>query len=482
MGDEGGAMPGVESIAPAHHVDVGRESKTTPQVKVKSGSQQTGTETPSGFRGHMTPSRRHSLDLDDYFAGPMELGRHSKLPMFMRMHGSVVPQMIVPLLCVGAWSTLITCISFFYYPLSVNTVLLTVLGFVVGLALSFRSSTAYERYSDGRRCWITLVIQSRNLARYMWTHVQEREGELGKEDLLGKLTGINMLLAFAVSLKHKLRFEPYAHYDDIADLVGHLDTYANAAFDPELLVPERITPWKRIGCYLGIPFAESNPRKILKRAKKPVGNLPLEILNYLGAYIEGANRNGSLNPVLYGQMLASLAALTDTMGNCERVLTTPLPVGYNILISQIVLLYVYLLPFQLYGLLKWITIPGTIAAAYIILGLALIGDELEDPFGNDVNDLPLDQYCQEIALDLDTITSRPAPAFSEFTGHHDNKVLWPLSTSSFHDWNSRSVADIRSALKSKIVINRTSTSDGGVSTAVGTTSSKASKTRSAQSV
>lgn len=65
--------------------------------------------------------------------------------------------------------------------------LLTVLGFVVGLALSFRSTTAYERYSDGRKCWITLAIQTRNLARYLWIHVEEREGEMGKEDLLGKL-------------------------------------------------------------------------------------------------------------------------------------------------------------------------------------------------------------------------------------------------------------------------------------------------------
>jgi len=63
----------------------------------------------------------------------------------------------------------------------------------------------------------------------------------------------------------------------------------------------------------------------------------------------------------------ALVGLTDTSGNAERVLTTPLPIGYNILISQVVLLYVYLLPFQLLGALKWITIPGTIAAAYIML-------------------------------------------------------------------------------------------------------------------
>ncbi|OBT43080.1 hypothetical protein VE00_05489 [Pseudogymnoascus sp. WSF 3629] len=113
------------------------------------------------------PLSRHSLDLDDYFVGPRDLDGHSKLPYFMRMHGSVLPRMIIPLFCIRAWATFITCISEFVTKLGVNTVLLTVLGFVVGLSLSFRSSTAYERYSKGRKTWCTLMIQCRNVARYV---------------------------------------------------------------------------------------------------------------------------------------------------------------------------------------------------------------------------------------------------------------------------------------------------------------------------
>jgi putative membrane protein len=154
--------------------------------------------------------------------------------------------------------------------------------------------------------------------------------------------------------------------------------------------------------------------------------------------------------------VTSLAALTDTMSSAERVLTTPLPVGYNILISQIVLLYVYLLPFQLFGALGWTTIPGTIAAAYIIIGLAAIGNELENPFGNDVNDLPLDQYCAELGRELDIMTSTPPVKFSDMmaSNHHDNKPLWPLSTSGHGVWRERNVGDIRSALKAKVVVGK----------------------------
>ena len=71
--------------------------------------------------------------------------------------------------------------------MAVSNVLLTILGFVVGLALSFRSSTAYERYADGRKYWSQLIYNSNILARLIWLHAQTREGEEGKQDLLAKM-------------------------------------------------------------------------------------------------------------------------------------------------------------------------------------------------------------------------------------------------------------------------------------------------------
>lgn len=154
--------------------------------------------------------------------------------------------------------------------------------------------------------------------------------------------------------------------------------------------------------------------------------------------------------------MTAISALTDTQSSAERVLTTPLPLGYNILISQIVLLYVYLLPFQLWGALKMLTIPGTIAAAYIILGIAAIGNELENPFGNDVNDLPLDSYCAELSRELDTLMSTPAPKFAEHCGlsRHINQPLWPLSHGKLGEWRERGLGDLRSALKAKAYVGK----------------------------
>src|SRR6266516_4254768 len=79
------------------------------------------------YRCH-TP-KAESFDLvDEYFRGPHNIQRHSKWPFFLRLQGSVTPKMILPLLLIGAWATLITCISKFVVELAVNSVLLTVLG------------------------------------------------------------------------------------------------------------------------------------------------------------------------------------------------------------------------------------------------------------------------------------------------------------------------------------------------------------------
>lgn len=109
-----------------------------------------------------------------------------------------------------------------------------------------------------------------------------------------------------MSLKHYLRYEPYAHYEDLNTLVAHLDTFANAAQEPEVKGKSKRTPWKALGEHLGLSFATSNPRKAIKQATKPLGNLPLEILIYLSAYVEEVTKNGTLkSPVVTGQICES---------------------------------------------------------------------------------------------------------------------------------------------------------------------------------
>lgn len=213
------------------------------------------------------------LDLDEYFEGPRDIRQFSRWPLMLRLYGSVLPKMILPLSFVGVYAATITALCQYVYDLGIDSILLTVLGFIVGLALSFRFSTAYERYSDGSKYWTALLFNARMLARLIWVFVRERhelvvvdgattkgktqqqqqhhhqhhdgeESVQGKADLLGKLSAINLLSAFAVAMKHRLRFEPATSYVDLAPLVRHLDTMAGRADQATLKPKDRSTWWK----------------------------------------------------------------------------------------------------------------------------------------------------------------------------------------------------------------------------------------------
>lgn len=328
------------------------------------------------------------------------------------------------------------------------------LGFVVAFGLSFRCSTGYERYSEGRKYWAQLTLTTRNLARLIWIHVIERHEEseeLGKADLLGKLTAMQLLNAFAISLKHRLRFEPAANYSDLEHLISHLEGTMAMNANQDNLQHKEASKIKSVGENLGVSFAMSNPRKLIKRSQENLGNLPLEILTYLQSYLDIVIRQRGTMPTVGLQSLAiaDVRTLTDVLGGVERILNTPLPLAYSISISQITWVYILVLPFQLHSKLSWVTIPGTIVAAYIILGLAIIGREIENPFGNDVNDLPLEEFCREVAADIDVLTSSPAPQDDEFISHKRNRMLYPLYFNGYAEWADQSVDEIRTALRAK---------------------------------
>lgn len=141
--------------------------------------------------------------------------------------------------------------------------------------------------------------------------------------------------------------------------------------------------------------------------------------------------------------------LNDVLVGTERVLTTPLPIAYSIAIGQITWVYVCLLPFQLVGVLGWVTIPATLAATYIILGILLIGREIENPFGHDVNDLPLEMYCAQVATEIDIVASHPKPPTKDWIETIDNRVMWPLSNGGWPEWLDRGTERVHEAIRAK---------------------------------
>ncbi|KAF2396101.1 UPF0187-domain-containing protein [Trichodelitschia bisporula] len=400
-----------------------------------------GWDGASAESGLSPDTREKHMRVGDYFLGPRDVTHFSKVPFFFRLHGSILPQLIVPMTIIAIWSTLVTCILHFGFPHhKYQTSLLTILGVTVSLGLSFRNTTAYEKYNDGRKLWAQLNSVSQHMSRLVWVHVREREGELGKQDLLGKISCINLIAAFSLALKHRLRFEPYVDYHDLRGRVAFLDTFAKHANVGVSTLPVEQPMWRRVGGWLGIPFALENPRRHMKRSTRPLGNLPLEILVHIHGYFDS----------LYAANAFLLSVMGDILTGTDRILNTPIPLAYSICISQITWLYIGMLPFQLHGEFGWNTIPATLVAGHILMGMAFIGAEIENPFGMDVNDLPLESFCEQIASDLDVIMARPAPKPPSFIEKVDNIPLYPLSTETYVDWMRKTELEIRNALKSKV--------------------------------
>ncbi|MBE9199795.1 MULTISPECIES: bestrophin family ion channel [unclassified Nodularia (in: cyanobacteria)] len=228
---------------------------------------------------------------------------------------------------------------------------------VLGLLLVFRTNTAYERFWEGRKCWGSIVNNVRNLARQIWVSIDE----ISAEDRKNKIAALYLLVAFAVATKLHLR--------------GELITN-----ELEELIPD------------------SKYRNL-----ENMNNPPLELAFWIGDYLQQQHNHKCLHIYQLIAMQELLNNLVDNLGSCERILKTPIPLAYAIHLKQLLLLYCYLLPFQLVESLGWWT--GLIVAliSFTLFGIEAIGLEIENPFGYDANDLPLDAICNTMKRNIDDL-------------------------------------------------------------------------------
>jgi len=91
-----------------------------------------------------------------------------------------------------------------------------------------------------------------------------------------------------------------------------------------------------------------------------------------------------------------LKAFSDILGSCERIKNTPIPYSYTMYIKKFIFIYIITLPFGFVTIAEYMTVPIVILISYVLLSVELIAEEIEDPFGTDVNDLPTDELCVKI--------------------------------------------------------------------------------------
>ncbi|KDQ06543.1 hypothetical protein BOTBODRAFT_192982 [Botryobasidium botryosum FD-172 SS1] len=116
---------------------------------------------------------------------------------------------------------------------------------------------------------------------------------------------------------------------------------------------------------------------------------------------------GLLVPSICTGYYTGLAVLQDCVMSLERIKSTPIPFAYQAHLQMATWLYLGLLPFQLYKALGWITIPATTVASFMFLGFLQIGQEIENPFNYDLNDLKLDKFCKNISREIAQIVTHP---------------------------------------------------------------------------
>ncbi|KAJ7486630.1 UPF0187-domain-containing protein [Mycena latifolia] len=433
------------------------------------------------------------------------------------------------------------------HSLAVPNTLLTVLGTVLGLVISFRTSTAYERYQDGRKMWTNISIASRNIAQIIWIHVpferidKDKNSMTTVQSVIEKKTMVNLVQAFSVSVKHFLRAEPGVYYEDLYPLIAFLPRYANLSgpatpadmlplwhasedddfplhtaevptpqrsrsdagpstadssfastekpqlhrgqsapmpsrlrraktFDPEAALSDvqshrplhpardppdasffdffpifRIFAWMFSTCSRHLQSKAARAKAKKRKGPLAESNVPLEITIYLSAYLAHLLRNGWLMPALATGLMNNIASLQDTMSNLDRIGSTPLPFAYQAHLRMSLWLYLFLLPFQVVSSFGYLCIPGTAFASFLLLGFLEIGQEIENPFNYDLNDLDLDAFCLGIQRELHEITAHTTPDPTQFIFSTWNQPLAPADRRSAAELTEDAGADYRHA-------------------------------------
>ncbi|MGN6669797.1 MAG: bestrophin family protein [Trinickia sp.] len=291
------------------------------------------------------------------------------LRMMLVIRGSVILDIAPQLVTTIGFATLITV---FHHSLLVDKVHLTfvpfsLIGLTLAIFLGFRNNTSYARYWEARVLWGSVLNDTRALTRQALTLV---------DDAADAPAFVNRLIAFTHALRHQLRG-------------------TDTSNDLERLLPE-----------------QDCARLSSARYK------PAMLLVMIGEWLREQRRHGRLSDPLAQAMEAPLCRLGDALGGCERIAGTPIPFTYAVIIHRTVYLYCLLLPFGLVESIGGMTPVIVGFVAYTFFALEALSAEIEDPFGMQPNDLPLDALCQGIEATLLEALGRselpPAPEPVEY--------------------------------------------------------------------
>jgi putative membrane protein len=257
-----------------------------------------------------------------------------------RFHKADTFRQLLPImLAIGAYSAIIGWLEVEHWQLTDQsyikniTIMHNMLGFVISLLLVFRTNTAYDRWWEGRKMWGALVNNSRNFAIKLSVMLRDEHDR----------SYFRKLIPGYASILHKHLNNSETSQQLFDDLDLEIDHHKHQ--------PNHVAK---------MMFQKIND---LYASKKITGD-ELIILN------------------------AEIQSFTDICGACERIKNTPIPYSYSAFLKKFIFFYVMTLPLGYSFSLGYYVAPVVVFIFYVLASLELIAEEIEDPFGDDENDLP----------------------------------------------------------------------------------------------
>ncbi|KAG0333009.1 hypothetical protein BG004_001014, partial [Podila humilis] len=258
-------------------------------------------------------------------------------------------------------------------------------------------------------------------------------------------SAINLLVAFAFATKHYLREEYGYNYDDMVDLLANIPKYSiptsTQPMDWRTDAPAALEGLRQAQAPNLVSFLSDRPRHSAagpgraRRAAKSQAlafdfltptNIPVELSYYISSYIKSCSNKTLVDASTLTVMNNALVSMIDCLTGFERILRTPIPLAYSIHLHHATWIYLLALPYQLVSNLKYLMIPAVMLCSFTLLGILGIGYEIENPFNDDYNDLPLDDFCKVIQAEVNTMVANRAPVPAQWIFSEDN---YPLSGS-----------------------------------------------------
>ena len=229
----------------------------------------------------------------------------------------------------------------------------SILGVILGLFLVLRTNTAYDRWWEGRKLWGKLVNDTRQLAIKLNSFLPEDATE---DRIFFKKMIPNVTFAMKEHLRNSI-------------IVGEMD------------------------------MIDEESKELIINSK----HRPNAITNLMYQKVDALKKRGVISGDELFVLDKELKGFTDIIGACERIKSTPIPYSYSMFIKKFLFIYSVTLPISFIWEIYYWSIPIVMLAFYFLLSVELIAEEIEDPFGKDVNDLPLNELCVKIKKNISEI-------------------------------------------------------------------------------